>query len=90
MESGERVHCLQYQALPACPSPATRLALPAAGRCPGALADALLRLAEGMSGAGLAFVRDLRTRLLTLFSGKTPALLCPAPPTGITAGSLML
>jgi hypothetical protein len=43
-----------------------------------------------MSGAGLAFVRDLRTRLLTLFSGKTPALLCPAPPTGITAGSLML
>ena len=48
--------------------------LPAAGRCPGALADALLRLAEGMRGAGLAFVRDLRTRLLTLFSGKTRAL----------------
>lgn len=39
------------------------------GRCPGALADALQRLAEGVSGARLAFVKDLRTRLLTLFTG---------------------
>lgn len=43
---------------------------PAVGRCPGALADALLRLAEGIRGARLAFIKDLRTRLLTLFSGE--------------------
>lgn len=45
---------------------------PAVGRCPGALADALLRLAEGIRGARLAFIKDLRTRLLTLFSGDCP------------------
>lgn len=44
--------------------------VPIAGRCPGALADALLRLAEGVRLARLALVKDLRTRLLTLFAGE--------------------
>ena len=60
----------------------------AVGRCPGALADALLRLAEGVRGARLSFVKDLRTRLLTLFSGQwsshseggTALCLLAAPP----------
>ncbi|KAL4452207.1 hypothetical protein ABPG75_007869 [Micractinium tetrahymenae] len=42
--------------------------VPIAGRCPGALADALLRLAEGVRMARLVLVKDLRTRLLTLFA----------------------
>lgn len=52
--------------------PPSRLPRPraAVGRCPGALADALLRLAEGLRGARLTFLKDLRTRLLTLFSGE--------------------
>lgn len=44
--------------------------VPIAGRCPGALADALLRLAEGVQLARFALVKDLRTRLLTLFAGQ--------------------
>lgn len=43
--------------------------MPISGRCPGALADALLRLAEGVQGARLALIKELRTRLLTLFAG---------------------
>ena len=88
--SGKPVDCPQFQPPPACPFPAAHLALPAAGRCPGALADALLRLAEGMRGAGLAFVRDLRTRLLTLFSGKTRAPLHQCRQSALPVGSMMV
>jgi hypothetical protein len=41
-----------------------------AGHCPGALAAALARLAVGMHEARISLRQDLRTRLLTLFSGK--------------------
>jgi hypothetical protein len=55
----------------ACTLPTPSPFVPAAvGRCPGALADALLQLAEGVRGARLALLKDLRTRLLTLFAGE--------------------
>jgi hypothetical protein len=62
----------------ACTLPTPSPFVPAAvGRCPGALADALLQLAEGVRGARLALLKDLRTRLLTLFADF--ALILPSP-----------
>lgn len=66
--------------------------VPIAGRCPGALADALLRLAEGVRLARLTLTKDLRTRLLTLFAGErgwaalqftARAVSNSAPPSGV-------
>ncbi|KAL4857248.1 Phosphatidylinositol 4-kinase alpha 1 [Chlorella vulgaris] len=58
-------------------APAQGPDVPITGRCPGALADALLRLAEGLRGAPLVVLKDLRTRLLTLFTDF--ALILPNP-----------
>jgi len=44
------------------------LSLAADGRCPGALAHALKHLAQGLSSASARFRKDLRLRLLALFS----------------------
>lgn len=51
---------------------AVRAVRAAVGRCPGALATALLLVAEGVrDNASLALQRDLRLRLLSLFSGES-------------------